>query len=309
MAFAQVSKGVAYATWIVSTFAAFVLAVRRLDREFLPGVLFLIGPVLTINIRCGQNGFLIGALASIFCVLYLRQSKWSGVALGLLAIKPHLAAGLIIFLFFERRWKELSIAASTIFCMAACATMLFGVSIWLDFYNAVGEARIFLREGLYPLFRMTSIYAWLYSSTGSAGLATSAQGLLAVLSLGCLWFVSRSTYSPRTKLTIALMGTLMLSPYAYDYDMSLLGVAIALSARELVWRCSGAMGIMMWVSAWLATGAGLAGSIYRMFVASNHEVSGVDHIFSAGFIGILLMGFSCFAIFYHHRMSKIGSCM
>ncbi|MCF7778982.1 DUF2029 domain-containing protein, partial [Sulfitobacter sp. M220] len=91
-------------------------------------VLFL--PLTMLIIRSGQNSFLTGGLIGLTCLLALRQSRWSGVPLGLMAIKPHLALGVGIWSLLDRRWGMAVQSFAVISIFAALATLVFGTGIW-----------------------------------------------------------------------------------------------------------------------------------------------------------------------------------
>jgi hypothetical protein len=83
--------GVAYTLFIGTTLGAYALTIRRLAPGELATVLMLIAPAIVVTIRCGQNGFLTGALIGSTAIGLLEGRAWAGIPLGLMVIKPHLA--------------------------------------------------------------------------------------------------------------------------------------------------------------------------------------------------------------------------
>ena len=78
--------------------------------SFIP-VLIVTFPALVITIRCGQNGFLTGALIGLG-LFYLRKgSSLAGLPLGLMVIKPHLAVAFAVYAIATRRWKTATVAS------------------------------------------------------------------------------------------------------------------------------------------------------------------------------------------------------
>ena len=107
------SCGLAYSLFISGSLAAYFLTLRRIACESYVPILIITFPALIINIRCGQNGFLTGALIGLTC-LYLRKgSALAGLPLGLMIIKPHLAIALAVYAIANRRWKVVAIALAT----------------------------------------------------------------------------------------------------------------------------------------------------------------------------------------------------
>src|SRR5262245_715499 len=80
----------AWATWMVVTFPAYVVAIRGIvgDRSgFLVACAF---PGIVANFMVGQNGFLTAALIGATLICMERRPVLAGVLLGLLTFKPHL---------------------------------------------------------------------------------------------------------------------------------------------------------------------------------------------------------------------------
>ena len=59
---ARLPIGIAYTLFISATLGAYTLTIRRLAPGQVASVLMLIAPAIVVTVRCGQNGFLTGAL-------------------------------------------------------------------------------------------------------------------------------------------------------------------------------------------------------------------------------------------------------
>jgi hypothetical protein len=79
---------------------------------------------------------------------------------------------------------------------------------------------------------MISLYAVVRSFGFPAVVATTAQLLVAVLALGMVVLASRRL-SPRQSLGITAIATLLISPYAYDYDLLILGIGLGFLLPDL----------------------------------------------------------------------------
>jgi hypothetical protein len=231
--FALVPPGLAYSIFIIGTLAAYLATLRRLAAENFVPVLILLAPVIVITIRVGQNGFLTGTLIGLTCLGLQAGRSWAGLPLGLMVIKPHLAVAFAVYTLVNRRWGTALVAAATVAATSALATVLLGPAVWVAFLDGVKEARIFLEHGLYPLFRMVSIYAVVRSLGFTALVASTAQILIAILALGTVVLASRQ-FSPRQALGVTAIATLLISPYAYDYDLLILGIGLGLLLPDLV---------------------------------------------------------------------------
>jgi hypothetical protein len=230
---ALLPMGLSYSVFTIGTLAAYLATLKRIAAENFVPVLILLTPVIVITVRCGQNGFLTGTLIGLTCLGLLTRRSLAGLPLGLMIIKPHLAVAFAVYTLINRRWGTALVAAATVAATSALATVLLGPAVWVAFLDGVKEARIFLEHGLYPLFRMVSIYAVVRSLGFPALVASTAQILVAILALGMVVLASRQ-FSPRQALGITAIATLLISPYAYDYDLLILGIGLGFLLPDLV---------------------------------------------------------------------------
>jgi hypothetical protein len=255
---AQMPIGLAYLLFVGSSFVFYLLVLRRIAGRYLPGVLVAILPTILLTVRTGQNGFLTAGLIGCFLLAFAQKRTVAGVPLGLMIIKPHFAAGIALLALMGGRWKTMAVAASIVAATLVVATAAFGTGIWPAFFGGMSEAGQFLMMGYYPLFRMSSIYASVWTLGGSVGLAFILQAIGALAGLGVLVYVWRVRYEPHIVAAAACAASLLVSPYNYDYDLTILGLGIAFVLPDIVervrrWELAG----LLFLS-WLATGYGLA---------------------------------------------------
>lgn len=254
----------AYLAFVGPTLVAYLMVLHRLAGPYFSLALAAIFPAICILISCGQNGFLTGALVGLACLLLLRRddgrSGWSGVPLGMMAIKPHLAVCLALHVLARRRWTVVITAACVVLAGAALSTLAFGPSIWTAFLDGVAESRLFLERGLYPLHRMISTYATARTLGASAGLAMAIQVGVALFALAAVWLSVRRA-GARQSLGLAVLTTLLISPYAYDYDLPIYGIGLALVLPDLIRLATPVERIAMVGLSWLASGWGMVMSL------------------------------------------------
>jgi hypothetical protein len=179
----------------------------------------------------------------------------AGVLFGCLAYKPQFALVIPLALFAGGYWRVLLSAAITVVALSATVFALWGWPIWHAFIESGKLTRtIVLERGATGWEKIQSVFSWIRMLGGSIEFAYIGQGLVTVaVILGCAWLW-------RGKVDLALKGAalataaLMGTPYVLDYDLVLLGIAIALLvARGLTY------GFMRWEKtllavAWLAPG-------------------------------------------------------
>lgn len=234
---APLPTGIAYLLFIAATLAAYLLTLRAIAGTHLAHVLVVMFPALAITVGCGQNGFLTGALIGLVCLNAERRQIVAGLALGAMVIKPHLAIAMGVYMLATRRWLALATAAMVVLTSSLLCTVAFGWPIWRAWLGAIGESAAFLEQGLYPLLRMISAYAALARAGIPAGLAFWAQAALAALALGAVVLAVRlaalQKLSPAFARGVAVLASVMISPYAYDYDLPMAGIGLALLLPDL----------------------------------------------------------------------------
>ena len=226
--------GAAYVVFMCLTLGAYLAVVRHLAGVYFTTVVLSILPALAVTAASGQNGFLTGALVGWTCIGLLR-ARWSaGLPLGLMVIKPHLVVGLALHTVLTGRWRVVAVAAITVATTGGLATSLLGDAIWTAFLGGLGEARIFLEAGLYPLYRMFSPYSALRSLGVPAPAALACHALVAIGSLALIGVAVVCRKPLPQQLGLAVLASLLVSPYAYDYDLPILGIGLALLLPDLL---------------------------------------------------------------------------
>jgi len=254
---AVLPPGLSYFVFVGLTLAGFLAVLRRLSGPHFAAIVFMVFPALATTVSCGQNGFLTGTLIGLACLGLMRDRTIAGVPLGLMVIKPHLAITLAFYVAVTRRWTCMMVAASVTMASAGVATLVFGSRIWPAFLQGVEEAGGFLVAGHYPLFRMVSIYATLRS----VDLPPSFAMLIQAASAGAAFYlvaVSIRRRKPTSQiLGLTVLCSLTVSPYMYDYDLTLYAVALALLMGDLLCRTTIGEQCALAVLSWITCGYGL----------------------------------------------------
>ncbi|MEW9855541.1 glycosyltransferase family 87 protein [Novosphingobium sp. M1R2S20] len=265
--------GAAFVFFALSTFAFYLWVLHRIAGKWLPAVVIAVMPAIVLNLRTGQNGFLIAGLIGWFLLAFRDKRVIAGLPLGLLVIKPHLAAGVGLITLLQRRWVLLGWAGLIGLTLLALSTWIYGISIWMDFRNAVGEAGGFLARGYYPLFRMNSIFAAAYTFGLGATAAMAMQIAGALFALGLLIKASRSRIAYHHLAALTCLASLFVSPYGYDYDLTILGVALAFIVPDLLERCSGLELWVLLLLTWFVCGYGIGWNTAMAVSQPNTGVS------------------------------------
>lgn len=231
--FAFLATWAAYFVFTAATLTAYLMTLRAIAREHFAQTLVVLFPAMATTISCGQNGFLTGALIGLVCINLQKRKVIAGLALGAMVVKPHLAIAVGVYLLATRRWATIVTAAIVVLVSSLLCTVAFGPHIWIAWQGAIRESAGFLEQGLYPLFRMISAYAALFNAGVPASAAFWGQVTVAGLALiAVVTCIARGMPSSFT-LGVAATVSVMISPYAYDYDLPIMGIGLALLLPDL----------------------------------------------------------------------------
>lgn len=227
---------VALAAWTTAGLAAYLALIRRISGDRWAWLAALAFPGVLMNAIQGQNGFITAALFG-GGLLLLDQRPWlAGALLGALAIKPQFGVLAPLLLISTGRWKATAAAASSAFVLVLVATAAFGVESWTGFQHAATAASRALTSGRLPLSKDPSTFAALLLLHAPASLAIVAHGFLAVVATGLTVIAWRRAGPLEIKAGLAVIATLIVLPYAFDYDLVMLAIPIGVALNTLLER-------------------------------------------------------------------------
>ncbi|WP_181705277.1 glycosyltransferase family 87 protein [Chthonobacter rhizosphaerae] len=225
--------GVAYLLFTGLSLTAFLLVLRRIAGEHFPLVVGLFYPMFLVTLNCGQNGFLTGALIGWAALALIANRTLAGLPLGLMVIKPHLAVTFALHAVVTRRVAPIILAAAVVALTSLGATVALGGEVWPAFVAGAGEAKYFLVNGYFPLYRMVSVYATVRTLVPSPEVAIAVQALAAVGALAATVLAIRR-FNPRQAIGMTALLSLSISPYAYDYDLPVFAVGVGLVLPDIL---------------------------------------------------------------------------
>jgi hypothetical protein len=199
-------------------------------------VLATLAPCTIVNLAGGQNGFLTGGLFALAAAAFVnRKPGQGGLAIGALAYKPHLAVVWPVLLAVRGRWATAALAGAVAVGLTGLSFLAVGPEPFKAFVVAGAQTGRYMAAAYYQLQRMTSLYATALSLGVPAGIALAVHVAGAVAAVcGVVW-AGRRLPEP-AQAGLALMTTVFLSPYFYDYDLPVFGVGLALVLPELAAR-------------------------------------------------------------------------
>lgn len=226
----------ALAAWTAVGLAAYLATMRQVSRDPRMWLLALAFPGVFVNAAQGQTGFLVTALMGGGLLLLDRRPWVAGTLLGLLAIKLQFGVLLPLLLIGTGRWKATAAAAASAGALAITATMILGVGSWADFLQAATAASRALASGALPLYKDPSLFSALLQFGAPAGVALVASALQAVVIAGLTLVAWRRPGPLELKAGLAVLATLIVLPYIFDYDLALLAIPIGVALKAMLDR-------------------------------------------------------------------------
>lgn len=236
---------------MAATFVAYQAVLRRIAPHPSTLMLALAFPATFVNFFHGQNGFLNAALLGAGLMALERRPVLAGVLLGLLSYKPHLGLLVPVALIAGRHWRTLVAAGATTLAFAALSLAAFGPEAWLAFLDNTPFLRRIVENGNLPWFKMPTVFAAVRLLDGSVPLAYAVQGAATLIAASAVWWIWQGTASLPAKSAVLTAAALAASPYAFDYDLTVLGLAIAWLAWDGVQRGFRPGEKMVLLAAWL----------------------------------------------------------
>jgi alpha-1,2-mannosyltransferase len=256
--------------WQGTTFAVYLLVVRRILPHPLTLLVAAAFPAVLVNVGHGHNGFLTASLLGGGLLLLDRRPVLAGVLLGLLVYKPQFGLVLPLALLAGRRWTVIGSAAGTVVLMTLATLAAFGAEPWRAFRSSLAFTRtVVLEEGNTGWEKIQSAFSAVRALGAGVSTAYAIQGVLTgtvMLALTWLWYGRADI---RLKSAALITATLLSTPYVLDYDMVVLGPALAFAVS---WEL--ARGVRPWMAS-LLTAVWVAPLLTRTIAAATHVPLGL----------------------------------
>lgn len=193
----------------------------------LPAALYHLGTV--------QTGLLIAGVSGLALIWLDRRPLTAGALIGLLAIKPHLALLWPLLLALTGRWRAFAAAAASTLAFVVLAGCVFGFDAYWRFFDNLTASQAMISGQRITTPAYASLYASLLGFGAPQIAATTLQAASACAAIAASAFVflrARRAASPRVDTATAgaalCAATLLISPYLFFYDFTLLAIGAAL---------------------------------------------------------------------------------
>jgi hypothetical protein len=226
----------AYAAWTAGSFVAYMLVLRRFVPR--PEALLVLAafPGAFINAFHGQNGFLTAALFGAALLHLEARPLVAGVLFGLLSWKPQLGLLVPLALLCGRHWTAFAAAAATTAAFAGLSAAVIGTDVWYAFFHNLPLVHTLLENGNLPWEKIPSVYAGMRLLGASGALAYGAHLVVAAIAAALVALVWRRGAPLPLRGATLVSGSLLIPPYLFDYDLTLLAIPIAILAWDGIRR-------------------------------------------------------------------------
>lgn len=239
--------------WLAVSLPAFMIAVHAIVPRRETWLVTAAFPAVFVNVGHGQNAFFTAALLGGFLTLLNRRPVIAGILLGLLSYKPQFGLLIPLVLLVTGRWTTMLSATATVAVLIGASTLLFGMSVWHAFIESATFTRtIVLEAGGTGWEKIQSLFSAVRMWGGSIDAAYAAQGALALTLAASVVWLWRSQAAFELKAAALAIACLLATPYVLDYDMVVLGIAIAFLVRHGLARGFHPYEISLLALAWAA---------------------------------------------------------
>lgn len=222
----------ALAAWLCIPLAAFLVILYGIYPDRLTLWLSLASIATAQNLFYGQGAFLVGALLGGGLLLVDRRPLLAGILLGLVInYKPHLGALILVAFMAGGHWRALTSLAVTCALLILASLWVFGLPTWLAFWHDLPEMRAHLADA--DLWgRFPTVFCGVRLLGGGPGLAMALQLLTGLGVVAGVYWVWRRRASLPLRASVLVVGTLLVTPYVLNYDLTLLLLPLAWMAWE-----------------------------------------------------------------------------
>lgn len=216
----------ALALWLGGTGAFFVWAARPYLRGAgLPAWVAILAPASIVNAWAGHYGFLIGGLWLAAFHYLPRRPVLAGILIGCMIVKPHLAILAPIVFLYRREWRAFAAAAFTVVALVGLSILLFGPDLWTIYLTRTAMVQAAMVDDVRTFFirMMPTIMPSLALAGVGTAVSAAVQIVVALGAIGLLlWRMPKD--SEEAGLATAT-ATFLVLPYAFNYDMTVAGLA------------------------------------------------------------------------------------
>jgi len=229
---AQFPYAVAFIGWVSASMLPYLAVMRLIVGRPFGFLLAFAFPIVLNNTLVGQNGFLTAALIGGTLFFLPSRPVVSGICLGLLTYKPQYGFLFPLVLIAAGEWTVFFTAGIVAAGLAFVSWLAFGTESWQAFFHWMPMfSQAFLVEGKATWWKLQSVLSMVRYLGGSEQLAWTLQWIMTASVAVTLVTIWRSKVRYSLKAACLAVGTLLVTPYLFLYDMMVLAIPVAWLVR------------------------------------------------------------------------------
>ena len=229
---AQFPYTIAFIGWVSASILPYLAVMRLIVGRVFGLMLAVAFPTVFNNALVGQNGFLTAALIGGTLFFLPVRPVASGICLGLLTYKPQYGLLFPIALIAAAEWTVFFTAGIVAVLLAFVSWLAFGTESWQAFFHWMPMfSQAFLVEGKATWWKLQSVLSMVRYLGGSEHLAWTLQWIMTASVAVTLVAIWRSKVRYSLKAASLAVGTLLVTPYLFAYDMMVLAIPVAYLVR------------------------------------------------------------------------------
>lgn len=226
-ALATMPYPVAALVFLLASAAVYLFAARKILPDARALIFTVTLPAAVYHLGTVQTGLLIASVSALALHWLDRRPLVAGALVALLAIKPHLAILWPVLLALSGRWRAFAAACVGTGAFVLIAGVVFGFETYGRFLANLSVSQELINANRIATPAFASSYASLLNLSAPMALAAVLHGVSAVSALiVSTWIFRRGDRALGGAALCA--ATLLMSPYLFFYDFTLLAVGAAL---------------------------------------------------------------------------------
>jgi hypothetical protein len=214
----------AFVLFSVVSMGAFGFLLWRLMADRLAVVLGFASPTTIPNLQIGQIGLLL-AIAGAIALWEAERHPWrSGLALGVLSLKPQLGIGIGLALVVARAWRALAAGLVSSLFVVVASGWLFGWDRWPEWRTTASQA-VGAMEGIRRQeapFKGQAVLSVAESFGFHSPVPQLAHAVMVIVVLALVLPVVRREGLTRRAMAMVMVMTVVISPRTLHYDYAFL---------------------------------------------------------------------------------------
>jgi glycosyl transferase family 87 len=262
--FGLLSYASAYAAWCFSNLAAGAIASWTAMQKWWGALLGMFFPAAWLNLFAGQNGGVTAALMLGGLALLQRHPIAAGTLFGMMSYKPQFGILIPLALAVGGYWAAFAAAAVIVIGFAGVSYLAIGGGPWSLFAAQFQADWTTQSEILW--WKSVTVYQMVRLFGFDSGPALIAQFTASLIAAGLVIHIWRRPCAFEAKAAVLAIGTLLATPRAMMYDLTLLLIPFVFIFARM-WRKAGLTDYIFLSLLWLCPVLG-----FFVFEAAKFQV-------------------------------------